>query len=115
MARQRDMKIGPCLHNSKCYGQFASHWVGSNISCFKIYAIFFLCNYHDCFKNPMVQIQAEYILHLFHHDLVTEQYKKEREGILLKSFQALSPKYRCNMCYYPILSPLKWIFSYKPA
>lgn len=41
MARQRDMKIGPRLHNSKCYGQFASHWVGSNISCFKIYEIFF--------------------------------------------------------------------------
>ena len=47
--------------------------------------IFFCLNYHDCFKNQIVQIQAEYVLHLFHHDLVKEQYKKERDGILLKS------------------------------
>lgn len=87
-ARQRDTKTRPCLHNSKCHEQFASYWVGSNIS--KVPSntkinFFFCLNYHDCFKNQIVQIQAEYVLHLFHHDLVKEQYKKERDGILLKS------------------------------
>lgn len=89
MTKHRDVKIGPCLHNFKCYGQFASHWVGSNVSKFpsstNMYDSFLAFTTIIVLKIKWYKYRLNIYYIYFIMTWVRNNIKKETEGILLKS------------------------------